>query len=53
MLTFGKVIEDSFTFDYDFEKLWKIMWGIKDSNQLTNQYKHLHYVKKKDYTLLF
>jgi 8-oxo-dGTP pyrophosphatase MutT (NUDIX family) len=23
----------------DFETLWKMMWGIKDSNQLTNQYK--------------
>ena len=24
---------------YDFETLWKMMWGIQDSSQLTNQYK--------------
>jgi len=24
---------------YDFETLWRMMWGIQDSNQLINQYK--------------
>ena len=32
---------------YDFETLWRMMWGIKDSTQLTNQYKGEEFASQK------
>ena len=37
---------------YDFDTLWRMMWGIKDSTQLTNQYKGEEFASHKKYEAL-